>query len=443
MHRRITPLPGEFLRTLRAASILGILALALALGAQAQTLNVLYSLQGTSDGYYPFAGVAFDSAGNLYGTTTYGGTYNCSGNLGCGAVYEISPPASGSGSWTETVLHTFAGGRDGGNPYGSLVTDAAGNVYGTARYGGNISSASCKPWGCGVVFELSATGGGAWTETTLHAFSGGLDGNQPAGGLIRDSAGNLYGTAFAGGAVNAPNCAGGGCGVVFELSPGSSGWTETVLHAFQGLRDGALPFGSSLTFDNAGNLYGTTTAAGDYASCSCGSVFELSPVAGGPWKETTLRIFDGMDGNEPFGSLAFDSSGNLYGTTYMGGPPLDCDGGCGLTFELSPSSSGYWPEARPHVFAQNSAYNPSGSLVIDSAGDIYGVFQGGGPGNNGGIYRLSQVAGAWEVTELFTFEPHGINLPIGGLISDSSGNLYGTTASGGTHNAGAIFQYIP
>lgn len=442
MHRHMRLLPRKCLRALRAAFILGTFTVALAMGADAQTLQVLYSLQGTNDGYFPYAGVTFDSAGNLYGASTYGGTYNCSSNEGCGAIFELSPPASGTGSWTETVLHTFSGGSDGGNPFGNLVTDAAGNVYGTARYGGNTTSATCKPWGCGVVFELSPTGTGSWTETILHTFSGGRDGNQPSAGLIRDSAGNLYSTALAGGALNAANCESVGCGVVFKLSPGPTGWTETELYAFQGLKDGAYPFAASLALDSAGNLYGTTTEAGDYVGCSCGSVFEVSPSGSG-WKETTLHIFDGMNGNDPFGGLSLDSAGNLYGTTVNGGPPLDCDEGCGEAFELSPSSSGYWPESRLHLFSQNSAYNPSGSIVIDSAGDVYGVFEGGGPGNNGGIYRVSQVTGAWELTELFSFERYGVNLPLGGLTSDAAGNLYGTTAAGGTHSAGAIFEYIP
>lgn len=418
--------------------LLAVMALTfiLVLTAPAQTLAPLYEFQGGSTGDYPYAGVVIDQAGNLYGTTLYGGVNNCRAGLGCGVVYEISPPSSGSGPWTETILHTFTNGSDGATPYAGLVSDGAGNLYGTAYSGGNFKSSNCTYQGCGVVFELSPAGNGTWTETVLYTFNGGYDGSSPFGTLIRDAAGNLYGTTVGGGAVHATNCTG-GCGVVFELSPGTSGWTETVLYRFAGEHDGAEPF-SGVTFDSVGNLYGTTTQSGAL-DCGCGTVFELSPVSGG-WKETTLHIFTQLNGNTPQGPVLFDAAGNLYGTTVDGGPPQGCDNGCGLVFELSQSNS--WAETKLHDFSQNGPFWPSGSLVFDSAGNLYGTVQGGGPGG-GGIYRMAQQAGVWKLTGFFAGNNSLGNTPIGGLISDSSGNLYGSAATGGKGNSGAVFKFVP
>jgi uncharacterized repeat protein (TIGR03803 family) len=398
--------------------------------ASAQQFAVLYDFQGGGNGKTPWSAVTLDSSGNLYGTTRYGGVDNCNnGGLGCGIAYQISPP-TGQGQWTETVLYTFTNGSDGASPYGGLVADGAGNFYGTAAYGGKVNTNVCGD-GCGVVFELSPAGNGTWTETVLYTFEGYKDGANPFGTLVRDSSGNLYGTAIAGGVAN-PNFPL-GSGVVFELSPGSNGWTYTVLYAFKGYKDGSAPFGGVI-FDNAGNLYGTTTVAGSL--CECGTVFRLSPSTSG-WTLTTLHIFNGVNGNDAQGPLAFDASGNLYGTTVFGGPPQGCDAGCGLTFELTPSSSGFWTESTVHVFNQNGPFYPSGSLVFDSAGNLYGTVQASG------IYRMSQVAGKWRQSGFFTVPPSIGNTPIGGLISDSSGNLYGTASNGGTSNSGIVFRFTP
>jgi uncharacterized repeat protein (TIGR03803 family) len=434
----------EFLHALTMTLTLAAISVGLTARAHAQTETTLFDLQGTDDGNYPFSGVAFDAVGNLYGTTVYGAVYNCNGNAGCGAVYEISPPASGTGTWIETVLHTFTGASDGGKPYAGVVTDSSGNVYGAATSGGETGSALCKPWGCGVIFKLSPAGGGAWTETVLHSFSGARDGSAPYGTLVFDSAGNLYGTTIGGGNNTSSNCSPGGCGVVFKLTPGSAGWQETVLYAFSGENDGAGPI-AGVVFDNAGNLYGTTTSEGDVKGCSCGSVFKLSPGAS-EWKETTLNVFTGLDGNEPQGTVAFDSAGNLYGTTSQGGPPEGCDDGCGVVYKLSPSASGPWTATEVHVFSQDeldNGYGPLGSLVLDSAGNIYGTAYGGGSFNDGIMFKMSLDSGIWRESGAIDFDGTNGGVPLGGLISDSAGNLYGTTAIGGTHNAGVVFRYTP
>jgi len=414
----------------------------LALSAQAQTETVLYNLNGTTDGKYPFGTVTFDAAGNLYGTSLYGGDFtNCPSN-GCGAVWEISPGSGGV--WSETVLHTFAGGTDGATPYAGLVSDGAGNFYGATFNGGNSHATQCHPQGCGTIFELSPASGGGWTETILHAFSGGKDGNGAWTGLILDSAGNLYGSTESGGDLTGINCAPYGCGVVFKLSPTSTGWKETVLHAFTGGNDGATPFGS-LVFDSAGNLYGTNTLGGQTTGCSCGVVFKLSPVTGG-WKESVIHTFTGPNGNNPQTSLIFDPAGNLYGTTAWGGEKFGCDGeGCGTVFELSPTISGPWMPTKIHLFTdtnQANGFYPIGGLIRDSAGNFYGEASSGGT-FGGVVFKTSSVSGAWHYGLIFSFGSTSGESPIGGMIFDASGNLYGTAAIGGTNDAGVVFKITP
>jgi uncharacterized repeat protein (TIGR03803 family) len=427
---------------LSIALVLATLTFNLASSAHAQTETVLYNFSGGANGSLPRGGVIFDTAGNLYGTTQYGGGTKC--DVGCGTVFELSPISGGG--WTQTVLHTFTGGRDGADPYATLVSDGLGNLYGTASLGGNL--AGCGGQGCGVVFELSPSSGG-WTETVLHAFSGGRDGAQSWTSLIFDSAGNLYGTTTSGGNLTAANCAPYGCGVIFELSPVSGGWKETVLHAFSGGRDGAFPFGN-LTFDAAGNLYGTTTAGGNVTLCGggCGVVFKLSRVSGG-WQETALHTFSGNDGSDPQGGVTFDAAGNLYGTAAVGGEANGCDGeGCGTAFKLSPTTSGPWTATALHVFkdtAFQSGFYPSGSLLPDSAGNLYGVTGEGGTFGYGVVFKLSLVSGVWKETVLHAFNFTGdVAVPFGGLTFDASGNLYGTAESGGTHAPnGGIFEITP
>jgi uncharacterized repeat protein (TIGR03803 family) len=331
--------------------------------APAGSETVLHSFTGGADGGTPSgAGLVRDAAGNLYGTTTSGGT-GCNG-IGCGVVFKLSPTR------IETVLYSFTGGPDGQDPYGGLTTDAAGNLYGTAVFGGSTTG-TCHPFGgCGVVFELircdSAASG--YEFKVLYSFTGGADGARPVARLVRDAAGNLYGTTANGGATSAcyPPY---GCGVVFKLSPSG---TETVLHSFSEPGDGAFPGG--LVRDAAGNLYGTgATITSNPFVFGAGTVFKLSPNG----TETVLYSFTGgVDGGDPNGVVP-DSAGNLYGTTQEGGGSTACnvpDGTCGVVFKLSPSGT----KTVLHSFTGADGGNSSAGLLRDAAGNLYGTTQYGG-----------------------------------------------------------------
>jgi len=291
------------------------------------TETVLHSFGNGTDGAGPRAGLIFDADGNLYGTTSFGGIH------GAGTAFELSPREGGG--WTETVLHSFGNGTDGGNPHAGLIFDAAGNLYGTTALGGIHGSCG---YGCGTVFELSPRQGGGWRETVLHSFNNnGSDGYHPRADLIFDAAGNLYGTTSKGGSYFCYDGRSYGCGTVFELSPRQGGgWRETVLHSFdKNELEGYYPY-AGLIFDAAGNLYGTTNAGG--VPHGAGAVFELSSREGGGWTATVLHTFgNGTDGTRPESGLIFDAAGNLYGTTVRGGIHTGlCLYGCGTVFELTP-----------------------------------------------------------------------------------------------------------
>jgi uncharacterized repeat protein (TIGR03803 family) len=283
--------------------------------------TVLYNFKSGKDGYLPGGNLVFDAAGNLYGATEFGGGKGTTCDpyyQYCGTVFELSPPKTKGGKWTEKVLRSFAGGADGANPNGGLVLDATGNVYGTTSIGG-FNCPQFQGTGCGTVFELKqpAKTGGAWTEKILHRFTDGNDGAGPNGGLIFDAKGSLYGTAETGGS-------GQGFGVIFRLTQ-SGRWIETVLHSFQGGTDGRDPQG--LVFDSLGNLY-----------CSSGPVVRLKPPKekGGRWALEVLYDFNGPpDGRNPL-DLIFGGGGALYGTTFYGGTGQACQGGCGTVFKVFP-----------------------------------------------------------------------------------------------------------
>ncbi len=335
-------------------------------GAKGQwTENVLYNFQGRpSDAGKPSASLVMDAAGNLYGTTRYGGPTTCP--KACGTVFELS---QSSGTWTETLLHTFTGGKDGENPYAELIFDKNGNLYSTT-YGGGAH-------GKGTVFELSPSGG-SWTKTVLYSFKG-SDGNGPLAGLVFDTTGNLYGTTGRGGSSDK--------GVVFELTPSSKGpWTETVLHSFAGApSDGALP-SADLIFDGLGNLYSTTRNGGSGACTNgCGTVFELSP-SNGTWTESVLYSFAGKpDGETLFGGLIFDGAGNLYGTTDAGGNKND-----GIIFKLTPSNGG-WTESVVYSFRgfPKDGARSYATLISDAKGNFYGATIFGGAYDPGTIFELT------------------------------------------------------
>jgi len=310
------------------------------------------------DGQTPMASVIPDGSGNLYGTTEGGGVY------GSGTVF-VSAPMHG----TEKVLHNFGTAMDGQDPKASLIFDAAGNLYGTTYAGGTH--------GAGTVFELTPNGSGGWTERVLHSFGDGMDGKGPVASMVWDAAGNLYGTTSQGGVY--------GYGAVFEMTPRQDGgWTEKVLHNFGSGEDGRSPL-AGLVWDAAGNLYGTTNAGGVYG---VGTVFEMMPRQDGGWTEHTLHHFGlyQADGHNPMASLAWDAAGSLYGTAYAGGVY-----GFGTVFELTPDGNGDWTEKSLHHFGlyRSDGRNPRGTLIFDSAGNLYGTTYAGG------VYRMGTV---FEVT---------------------------------------------
>jgi uncharacterized repeat protein (TIGR03803 family) len=347
--------------------------------------------------------------------------------------------ATRAAAQTEKVLYAFGNNTaDGFTLDGSLVSDSAGRLYGTTSSGG--------VFGVGMVFELRHTISGGWTERVLYNFKfNGRDGYAPEANLIFDAAGNLYGTTASGGVH--------GDGTVFELTPkAGGGWTETVLFNFNGT-NGQFPR-SGLIFDAAGNLYGTTSHGGSsYSSgaCSvgitlkgCGAVFELRPKAG-RWVERVLHSFnfDGTDGYNPTASLVFDTHGNLYGTTQGGGA-----NNWGTVFELS-HAGGSWTETLLHSFNNNGTdgADPSGPLTFDASGNLYGTTASGGVGNGfGTVFELTRASGgSWTETLLYSFQNNGADgiIPLSGLIFDASGNLYGTTGDGGALGFGTAFKLTP
>jgi uncharacterized repeat protein (TIGR03803 family) len=361
--------------------------------AQAQTYTVLHSFKGApTDGRHPPSGhLIGDSAGNLYGTTEGGGA------SGFGVVFKLDMTG------TETVLYSFTGGADGSNPFAGLIRDSAGNLYGSTEQGGDAS-------GFGVVFKLDTTG----TETVLHSFTGGADGAHPYAGLIRDSAGNFYGTTKDGGASDA--------GVVFKLD--TTG-TETVLHSFRG-GDGAYSRAGVIR-DSAGNLYGTTCFGG---ASGAGVVFKLDATG-----ETVLYSFTGgADGGYPEAGLLRDSAGNLYGTA-SGGGLTNCGGGCGVVFKVDTTGT----ETVLYSFTGGAdGSEPEAGVIQDPAGNLYGTTYFGG---DGVVFELD-TTGTETVLYSFTGGADGSE-PEAGVIQDPAGNLYGTTRQGGTSGNGVVFKIQP
>ena len=352
------------------------------------------------------------------------------------AVASATVFAADNDKGTVTVLHTFTG-EDGAFPDAGLTADAAGNLYGTTQIGGT--------YGLGTVFQLSLTASGKLRHTVLHEFTGGNDGGQPLGGLVFDAEGNAYGTASAGGAS--------GVGLVFKLSrPGKPGGLpqESVLYSFQGGWDGELPFGNVI-FDVAGNLYGTTSRGGvGHVGCfqsGCGTIYELSPTANGPWQETILHRFTDNfgEGAEPRAGLVFDAAGNLYGTTNSGGNNDVCNtfnsDGCGTVFELAKNSKGQW-KLTSFDFNLNDGGRPQAAVTLDGKGNLFGTSTVGGEFNGGTIFSLTQESGSWKMGHLYSFRQAN-SQPSGNIAIDGAGNLYGTTYRGGANLWGSVFEIVP
>jgi len=393
--------------------------------AVAQQEVVLHNFGANSkDGIGPTGTLISDSAGNLYGTTTAGGAY------GGGTVFEFMPKTGGG--WTQKVLHNFnPNSVDGQAPLDGLIFDASGNLYGTTEFGG--------PADQGTVFELLPQTGGGWAEKQLHTFSYlNNDGVNPFAGLVLDGTGNLYGmTPFGGTDAQ--------CGTVFELTPRAGGiWAETLLLNFSGAK-GCTPFGG-LTLDTAGNLYGTTLTGGPHGS-TYGVVFELTPQAGGGWAETVLNNFNntGTDCCYPYSALTFDSAGNLYGAT-EGNFSTGIVGTGGTVFELKPTTGGTWIERVLYTFSDNGDYDPVAGVIFDPSGNLYGTTYNGGAYGYGAVYELRPTTGGrWTEKVLHSFNANGTDgqYPYAGLILDSSGNLYGTTFEGGLYGGGVLFAIKP
>jgi uncharacterized repeat protein (TIGR03803 family) len=401
--------------------VLGVLALALCLAASAAAgpkYKVLHSFASGKDGEAPYAPVVVDAKGNVYGTTGGGGAYNY------GIAFELTPGHKG---WAESVLYSFGATQDDGtNPQAGLTLDASGDLYGTTVNGG--------AYRYGTAFELTS-GSNGWAETVLHSFCGSGDGCNPYSNLVFDGVGNLYGTTYNGWS---------NYGVAYELSPGSDGWTEALLYSFGGGNDGANPF-AGLTWDRAGNLYGTTWMGGSYGQ---GTVYQLT-FSGGSWTERVLYSFGASrhDGVSPFAGVIFDKSGNLYGATYVGGPNI-CFGEheCGIVYKLTPTKHGSWRETKVHDFAAGAnGFSPS-AVVMDAAGNLYGTTGFGGDPKCycGTVFKLTPGAhGKWKYTVLHSFTG-GLD---GGAPNDpaldSKGNLYGTTMAGGKYGYGVVFELTP
>jgi len=411
----------SFFAILSGSALIVLIILILASSAGAAQYRVLYKFKAGIDGGLPYGGVVIDQTGRLYGTTMGGGAY------GNGTVFQlVSNP---DGTWTENVLYSFTGGADGGMPEAGLIFDAAGSLYGTTVIGTNV---------CGAVFKLAPSPDGSWTESVLHSFTRKADGCQPYAGLIFDTSGNLYGTTHS-------SHHGKGVGIVFKLTPNPDGsWMEDVLHNFTRGSDGSQPY-SDVVLDAEGNLYGTTLYGG---IDGYGMVFRLTPNPDGSWTESRPHVFKGPDGVYPSAGLILDAAGNLYGTTGGGGKAHDS----GTVFKLTPYPDGTWKRTTLHGFKGKDGEFPQAGLVFDAAGNLYGTTYVGGKYDCGGygcgvVFKLvPNQDGSWKESVLHNFNGKDGANPYAGLIVDAAGNLYGTTlygGKGGNQGSGVVFEITP
>ncbi len=442
--------------SIAAASLFMLLAMPSPVAAQdAAQYTVLHTFKG-ADGANPYGSLISDQNGNLYGTTIGGGNMTntaCQNNpfsTGCGVVYKIDRDGA------ESVLYQFKGGTDGAFPGTELLLDNAGNLYGTARGGGILTADSPCGFisGCGVVFKLDRDG----DESVLYSFKGGSDGYGVASGLVRDPAGNFYGTTLGGGISN-PACNGdgpsGSCGVVYKLDPRGN---QTVLHAFTGGSDGYAPYGS-LLLDLQGNLFGVGANGGNISSAfcnetvsalagalGCGTVFKISHAG----SFSVIHTFEGKDGG-PFadGWLTTDPWGNLYGITGNGGNAVSSANlGDGTIFKVDQSGK----ESVLYNFAGGAdGFTSNGSVIFDRFGNLYGAASFGGNttdpacsaiGGCGVVFRFDPQG---HYTVLHTFKGTDGADPWANLYMDQHGDIYGTTTAGGdpTCNCGVVFKITP
>ena len=391
----------------------------------AQTIKILHDFGvSATDGNIVPSPLLKDTAGNLYGMTSVGGAHNM------GTVFRLSPTSTGG--FKETILYSFKGGSlDGAFPQGPLVRDSAGNLYGVTESGG-INAAVCSSGatpGCGVIFRLTPSSTGIWTETVLHHFTG-ADGGISFAGMVQDSVGNFYGVTSVGGST--------GLGVVYKLSLTSTGWRETVIHSFTGNTDGAAPFmfETALTLDGLGNIYGSTYQGG---AAGAGVVFKLTPQASGTWTEKILYTFKGgADGSQPATGVILDKRGNVYGTTWRGGTQA----GSGTVFELSAANDYAKTVLHDFNFLTDPAKSTPHTLILDAHGNLFGTTEGA-------LYKLTHESSGWSETVLWVFDnsqDQGANTVYAPAIMDTQGHFWGTTLWGGQAGSvtgGTAWEIIP
>jgi uncharacterized repeat protein (TIGR03803 family) len=397
-----------------ATSALLVAAMLAVSSAQAQTYTktILYDFAGGNDGSNPTTRLIMDKAGNLYGVTQWGGNHD-------GTIFKVDV------SGNETVLHTFADFGRGAGPSGRLTMDAVGNLYGVTQGDGAFNA--------GTVFKMDTRG----KFTVLYNFNGGQYGSTPEGGLLYvEGKGSFFGTTILGGNLKACSS---GCGIVYKLAKNSSGWTLTVLHAFNGRPDGTSPYGE-LTRDAQGYLYGTTQTGG---ASNVGTIFKVRAR-----QEAVLYSFaGGADGQFPSSGLLLDSAGNLYGTTPFGGGGRKCVGGysngCGTVYKVD--ASGHETLLYAFTGGADGAF-PNDRLVTDAAGNLYGTTQqGGAKPYSGTAYKVDSTG---TETVLYNFLGGKDGRFPDGLAIDASGNLYGVTELGGLKSClgsscGTVFKLTP
>jgi uncharacterized repeat protein (TIGR03803 family) len=406
--------------------MLGALAVGLQCAVAPAAETTLYSFRPGRNGGLPSPSVIVSSAGQVIVTVADGGKF------GAGDVFALTPPAPGATHWHRTDLQTFDG-RNGSNPQGGLTEDSAGNFYGAASSGGHFHF--------GAVFRLTPAGAGAGRHdiTSLYAF-GARDKlpARPATAPLLGSDGNLYGTATEGGMNDG--------GAIYRLTPplaGKKAWSLAVLHDFDAATDGAPPF-SCLTAGPDGSFYGT---AGTGGPSNVGVAYRLDPPQPGEtkWTENVLHIFgDAPDGAYPGGGVTPGPNGELYGVTISGGTNHH-----GSLYELIPPSQqgGAWTVMMLYNFPRKGGNDPTGNLIMDAQGSLYGTATDNYGRRNGSVFRLSppsQAGSAWQIQTLFTFSTHdGGRNPAGGVVFDAEGDLYGATSSSGAYGYGSVFQLTP
>jgi uncharacterized repeat protein (TIGR03803 family) len=408
-----------------AIALLSVLVLRLPTTAQSVKLKVLHNFGSSTDGNFPSGPALLDSHGNLYGATGGG-----PGQSGYGIVFELAPQANGT--WRESVVYTFLGGSNGGYPWGALIPDISGNLYGTMQ--GYLSSVAPG------IFSLTRQSGG-WTRTVLSSEYAGP-------GLVFDKVGDLYGSIGPGDYFD--------LGAIGELSPGSGGWTYTQLYSYCG-QSGGCPGGynppAPPVWDAQGDLWGTMTEGGiNQSPCltsfGCGVIFEMTPNGDGTWTYNVMHQFasSSTDGQWPYGSLVIDAAGNFYGSTWLGGTYNH-----GTIFKFS-NVGGTWQETILYNFPNcTHGCMVEGTLAMDTAGNLYGTADGGaGTPSCGGaacgvVFKLApQTGGKWKYSVLYNLNQNtGGVPPLYGVILDGKGNLYGVTSAFGKYGAGTAFEITP